>query len=49
MFLGGEYTSFPAKEFASSWNTLIPKTDLLNKIQRQIQATVRSQLRCVTW
>ena len=23
VFLGGEYTSFPAKEFASFWNTLI--------------------------
>ena len=23
MFLGGEYASFPAKEFASFWNTLI--------------------------
>lgn len=27
MFLGGEYTSFPAKQFASFWNTLIAVAD----------------------
>ena len=40
MFLGGGYTSFPAKEFASFWNTLIAR----NLRPRNPETT---QVRCV--